>query len=176
MKKAVAILAIIFVVILCSVIGYKIGYYRGRKHPISAVNNKTDTLIVYRTYSGENALKSKVDFKKWDIVVPTVLYCHDTTETEKPVIVYKDGEPLVKVPLSEHFFQSDDKRLRVWTTGYNVTLDRWEYDAPTTTITKTKEAPRFSFGVSAGLGVQYGVFSRKVDFGPSVLVGVSYRF
>lgn len=48
----------------------------------------------------------------------------------------------------------------------------------TITITKTvdKQIKHFGFGVYAGFSAIYGLNSKKFDFGPSVGVGVIYKF
>ena len=43
-------------------------------------------------------------------------------------------------------------------------------------LADTRKKSHWGFGLSAGVGVQYGIINKKLDIGPQVLCGVVYNF
>lgn len=89
---------------------------------------------------------------------------------------------LVQVPIDKQIYEGKIDTVgtyRAIVSGYKSSLDTIQFQLhfptihTTTTITKR---PRFTFGVQAGFGVQYGLIDRKFDTGPYVGVGAQYNF
>lgn len=81
----------------------------------------------------------------------------------------------VEIPVPVEVKTYADSTYRAQVSGYRPSLDWIEVYQKTTTITQYIDhpAPRWSFGVTAGLGV---VWSGELRIGPGVVAGVSYRF
>jgi hypothetical protein len=82
---------------------------------------------------------------------------------------------VVYLPREQKYYEENDGRLRLWVSGYDPRLDRWELDERQTTITQTVvPRRRWSLGVTAGYGL--ALTEPKVALAPFVGVGITYAF
>jgi hypothetical protein len=114
-----------------------------------------------------------VDLKGWDISVPVVYFTSDTLYVTDTVTVPVFIHDTLYIPISTSRFDLLDGRMRLWVSGYKVSLDRWELDERTATITERK---RWSVSAGVGPGVVYSPFTRRVDAGIGLFGGITYNF
>lgn len=91
-------------------------------------------------------------------------------DTIKVPVVIRDS---IYVPITQQYYERLDGRLRLWVSGYQPQLDRWELDERTAVVTKRR---RLNFSVGTGVGVIYSPFHSQVDAGLGVFGGLTYSF
>jgi len=133
---------------------------RDRIHPVKAERIEivhTDTLIVEKPVFLTRYVKDSIL-----VPVTRTIAVHDT------IYIYVERETR----------EYRDSNYFAVVSGYQPSLDYIEtYSATRTiTVTETKRAPRWSFGIQMGAGVQYGIVNKRLDIGPYVGVGMQYRF
>lgn len=82
------------------------------------------------------------------------------------------SELSVRVPVNIGY--TEDMKLFVNTPNPNVTIEMMQNSIVDGTGS-LKKKQRFSLGVYAGFGVQYGLLKKEIDFGPQFGIGASYR-
>lgn len=89
------------------------------------------------------------------IAVPRYLFWTDTTEVQVP-----GPTEYVYLPSEQKYYEEEEGSLRIWISGYQPNLDRYEMDRPTTVITETYKPPnkRWGLGLYAGVG---GIFAKE---------------
>jgi len=151
---------------------YLTGHRRGAK---SNANAKTDTVVVWRTkYEDRPQFKTEelIEFRPVSYNYSLPVFIESTDTVEKLVPYIKDS--LIYVPITQKYFERDDGHLRLWISGYDTSLDRWELDEQTVTVTKRK---RWGFSAGAGPAVIVSPFGGfHVDAGVGVFAGVTYTF
>ena len=151
------------------------GAYYGQQRTLSGIETARDTVTkvvtVYKDFPQETktTLAGFISVPRYKFFTDTVMrvetaYLHDTT------VVY--------LPREQKYYEEEEGRLRLWVSGYEPSLDRYELDAVTTTVTNTVyvKPPRWSFTISAGWGLTYDVIKKSVGTGPTIAGGISYRF
>ena len=154
------------------------GSYYGERKTLSSLDSKTDTVTKVVTVWKDFPQPVKTA-RLGHVAVPSVYFLTDTvTRTQLVEIAVHDSIPqYVYLPLEQKFYSEDDGRLRIWVSGYQPNLDRYEFDKAETTITQTLvHRQRWSFSVSGGWGFTYDVFKKGLATGPSIVVGGSYSF
>lgn len=154
------------------------GAYYGEQKTLSSLDSKSDTVTKVVTIWKDFPQPVKTA-QLGHIAVPSVYFLTDTiTRTEWVEIAVHDSIPqYVYLPKEQKFYSEDEGRLRIWVSGYQPNLDRFEFDKAETTITQTVvHRQRWSFSVSGGLGATYDVFKKGIAVGPSIVVGGSYSF
>lgn len=154
------------------------GSYYGERKTLSSLDSKCDTTVkvvtVYKDFPkpAETALAGFVSVPAYKFITDTVTFVkwaeiaipvHDTT------VVY--------LPREQKYYEEEEGRVKVWVSGYEPRLDRYEVSWPETTITQTLvHRQRWSFSVSGGWGFTYDVFKKGLATGPSIVIGGSYSF
>lgn len=137
-----------------------------KKDPEPKIVTKSDTVTIWRT---ETKLMPEPSFK---IDLPPFLVFHDELDT----LVLHDTTYL-EIPMEQKVYK--DTNYTAYVSGFRPQLDSLTIRIPTTYIETTttirKPAPRWSFGIQAGFGAQYGIVNKTADFGPYVGIGVTYR-
>lgn len=78
----------------------------------------------------------------------------------------------IRVPVT--IGQTEDLKLFVHTANPNVSIELMNnYIVDNSGVLKKRS--RWSFGLYSGFGMQYGLLTKSIDFGPQFGVGVSYR-
>lgn len=78
----------------------------------------------------------------------------------------------IRVPVT--IGQTEDLKLFVHTPNPNVSIELMNnYIVDNSGVLKKRS--RWSFGIYGGFGMQYGLLTKNIDFGPQFGVGVSYR-
>jgi len=110
------------------------------------------------------------------VPVPRYMFITDTLTEEIPVTVELPGKTdTVYLPKEQQYFEELDGRLRLWISGYQPHLDRYELDDIVTTINQTYKPPnkRWGIGVTAGYGAT--VVDKTVKLSPYLGVGITYN-
>lgn len=179
------------VIIFCIALlvgGFLLGLYWGESGHYGGVKTETDTLIVTKVISGSNAPILNEGIKEWrKYTLPVVKFYTDTVS-----VVHTDSVT-VYVPRNRYYFENESMKL--WMSGFDVTLDKWE-SVQTTNVVRTFKPHRVGISadvlitekphliVSAGYGYTtrwglsiYGGFGYDlIPKSPVVKVGVSYGF
>lgn len=144
-----------------------------RRSAADIVISQRDTVVrvltQYKDFPkpAETALAGFVSVPAYKFITDTILAVesreitvHDTT------VVY--------LPRERKYYEEADGRLRLWVSGYEPRLDRWELDERQTTITQTiaERRSRWSIGLTAGYGA--AVAGGAMQMAPYVGVGLSY--
>lgn len=96
------------------------------------------------------------------VALPAYRFLTDTVNRDVNhfVPVYlRDSSDTVFLPREQRFYSEDEGRLRLWVSGVDPSLDRYELDRIETTITETYKPParRWGLGLYAGVG---GTFAK----------------
>ena len=153
-----------------------LGDRHGRKDVLDGAKEHSDTVVrVVTKYKDfpDPVASASVGF----VPIPRYMFFTDTLTEEIPVPVPGKTDT-VYLPREQKYYEEEEGRLRLWVSGYDPRLDRYELDAITTTVNNTVYAKpsRWSFTISAGWGLTYGIINRTIDTGPTVLIGGSYSF
>ena len=84
------------------------------------------------------------------VALPAYRFLTDTVDRDVNhfVPVYlKDSSDTVFLPREQRFYSEDGGRLRLWVSGVEPSLDRWELDRIETTITETYKPPSKRWGL-----------------------------
>jgi hypothetical protein len=116
----------------------------------------------------------------------------DTIKYIQPKLIYQEiihykeiniDSVLIQLPITQSIYT--DSTYTAYITGYDCMLDSiFTYNTLMeithtieTTINNTIviQPKKWGFCIYGGVGVQYGVITRKIDFGPQVGIGFYYR-
>lgn len=161
MKQSSFIL-IFFLILISFFGGMRVGSY----YHLSP--NPCDTIYVTKTEKEYLPSPKSIDFKNWEISIPERLFYTDTIKTE-PILIHDT----LRIPIHSYYYEQLNGRLRIWASGYNVSLDKWELDEQHTIISKQK---RLEFKLGIGPGVIYSPFTQRVDAGMGIFWGLTYKF
>ena len=149
------------------------GDHHGRRVAFAEAESKTDTVTKVVTIWKEAPQPAKTALLGY-VPVPSYKFLTDTiTRVERAEIAVHDTT-LVYLPREQQYYEEEDGRLRLWVSGYDPRLDRWEMDERQAIVTQTvtPRRSRWSLGVSAGYGVVLA--GDAVRLAPYVGVGVQY--
>lgn len=148
--------------------GYNVAV-RYQKEVIVERDTVVKTVTVYKDFP--QPAKSAVS---GFIAVPRYCFITDTVKAEILAIQRDTVTQYVYLPREQKYYEEEDGKLRLWVSGYDPRLDRYEVDWTTTTITEThrQRQRRWGIGLQAGYGAT--VSGGTVSFAPFFGVGVSY--
>lgn len=150
------------------------GRYVGRVQTAETMVAKTDTVVRIMTQYKDFPQPAKTALAGF-VPVPRYMFITDTlTVVQSAQNAAQDTTP-VYLPREQQYYEEADGRLRLWVSGYDPRLDRWEMDERQATVTHTvtPRRSRWSLGVSAGYGV--ALADGSVRPAPYVGVGISYN-
>ena len=160
--------AIPLVLVVVSFLG---GSRYGQKKVLASIENKSDTIVrvvpVYKNFPQpqKTAILGYLSVPKYKFLTDTIntvesLVLHDTT------VVY--------LPREQKYYTEADGALRLWVSGYDPRLDRYELDLSETVITNTvtEKASRWGLSINAGYG--FSLHDKIVYPSPYIGVGISY--
>lgn len=107
----------------------------GKHRAFAEIEPQRDTVVIYKTKSGGGSLPMKEFFKGFDVTIPNMCFLTIPDTLRVPEIVTIHDTVMIYVPLSQQYFEENGGRLRIWTTGYKVSLDKWEVDESETVLT-----------------------------------------
>ena len=108
------------------------------------------------------------------IAIPAYKFFTDTVYATNTVLQH--DTTVVYLPREQQYYEEEEGRLRLWVSGYEPRLDRYELDAQVITITNTvtEKPSRWGLSISGGYGV--ALVGKSVQLAPYIGVGVSYTF
>ena len=173
----VVILAALITVALIIASGL-IGSVIGRRKVINGLEVQRDTTVrvvtVYKDFPDpvKSAQAGFIQIPKYMFVTDTLALTVEVPGETDTVVQY------VYLPREQKYYEEEEGKLRMWISGFQPVLDRYEFDMPTVTVTNTVyvKPSRWSFSISAGWGVTYGIVNKALDTGPTVVVGGSFSF
>ena len=151
------------------------GDYYGQRKVENSLVSKTDTITkivpVYKDFPDPVATAS-VGF----IPIPTYAFVTDTVTNEHYVPVHDTTTQYVYVEREQKYYEEDEGRLRLWISGYDPRLDRYELDHVEKVVTNTvvEKASRWGLSLTGGYGAAY--YDKRVILAPYVGVGITYTF
>lgn len=136
-------------------------------HEASRLDTVTRIVTVYKDFPKpqETALSGFVSVPAYKFITDTVT-CVETAE------IAVHDTTVVYLPRERKYYEEEDGRLRLWVSGYDPSLDRYEISWPETTVTRTVLPRRWSLGVTAGYGA--ALHDKTVTLSPFVGFGVNY--
>ena len=149
------------------------GSYCGQKKVLASIDERCDTITkvvsFYKDFP-EPAKTAQIGLIK----VPSYQFI---TETE--IVVEKDYlhdtiPQYIYLPREQKYYEEADGKLRLWISGYDPILDRYEFDQPTTTITTTVKEKASRWGVSINGGYGAALNGKSVVMSPYIGIGISY--
>ena len=149
------------------------GRYVGRVQAVGTMVAKTDTVVRIVTQYKDFPQPAKTALAGF-VPVPRYMFLTDTiTRVERAEIAVHDTT-LVYLPREQQYYEEAEGRLRLWVSGYDPRLDRWEMDERQAIVTQTMtpRRSRWSLGVSTGYGVTLS--GGAVRLSPSVVIGATY--
>ena len=152
---------------------FSAGRYVGRVQTAETMVAKTDTVVRIVTQYKDFPQPAKTALAGF-VPIPRYMFLTDTiTRVERAEIAVHDTT-LVYLPREQQYYEEAEGRLRLWVSGYDPRLDRWEMDERQAIVTQTvtPRRSRWSLGVSAGYGVVLA--GDAVRLAPYVGVGVQY--
>lgn len=108
--------------------------------------------------------------------VPVVYFIGDTIEQEKPVFLHDTTVKYVFLEREQKYYEEDEGRLRLWVSGYQPNLDRWELDRAETTITETVKVKPSRWGIGINGGYCMTIVDGHVVLKPYIGAGITYNF
>lgn len=128
MESKLTWMATALLILISVAIGLFAGHRWGKRSVIPPAS-APDTVTIYKTRAGLDAYVKKIEFDHWDLTIPSLSFT-DTVYTEPIVKIVKDTVR-VYVPISNQYFELDEGRVRLWTSGYKVNINSWEVDERT---------------------------------------------
>ena len=149
------------------------GRYVGRVQAVGTMVAKTDTVVRIVTQYKDFPQPAKTALAGF-VPVPRYMFLTDTVTIVQSAQTAAQDTTLVYLPREQQYYEEADGRLRLWVSGYDPRLDRWEMDERQAIVTQTvtPRRSRWSLGVSAGYGVVLA--GDAVRLAPYVGVGVQY--
>ena len=149
------------------------GSYYGGQKVLATIETKRDTVVRVVTKYKDFPRPTETAFSGF-VAVPAYKFITDTIMTVESREITVHDTTVVYLPRERKYYAEADGALRIWVSGYDPRLDRWELDERQTTVTQTiaERRSRWSLGVTAGYGA--AVAGGAVRMSPYVGVGVSY--
>lgn len=148
------------------------GTYYGREKALASLEVQRDTITkivsVYKEFPEpqKTAIVGRIPVPLYRFITDTIkavdtLVLHDTT------VVY--------LPREQRYYSEAEGALRIWISGYDPRLDRYEFDRPETTITTTMKEKPPRWGISIGGGYGFALDSEKrLIASPYIGLGLTY--
>lgn len=151
------------------------GRYVGRVQAVGTMVAKTDTVVRIVTQYKDFPQPAQTALAGF-IPVPRYIFLADTVTVVEPTQPAVQDTTPVYLPRQQNYYEEEAGKLRLWVSGYQPCLDRYEVDWPTTIITEThrQRQKHWGFGISGGYGIM--PHDGKVLAGPTLNISVSYNF
>ncbi|MBR5042987.1 MAG: hypothetical protein IKX67_07075 [Bacteroidales bacterium] len=165
-RLAIWVVAIAIALCLSFLAGYQ--YSRLRVEPPEIVRDTiTKVVPVYKDFPQPVKTVSA-----GMIAIPRCLFFTDSVEVEVPV---PGPTEYVYLPREQKYYEEADGRLRMWVSGYDPNLDRYELDEQETIISNTIHEQESPWAISLMAGYGLTLYDQKVLGSPFVGVGISYK-
>lgn len=149
--------------------GMKYGEYRADAQTEVMRDTVIKTITYYKDFPNPQETAS-IGF----VPVPTYKFITDTIRAVETA--YLHDTTVVYLPREQKYYEEAEGSLRLWVSGYDPRLDRYEFDSQVVTIKETvKEKPsRWGISISGGYGAALN--GKTVILSPYIGVGISYTF
>ena len=129
----------------------------------------TKVVTVYKDYPDPMSSVS-VGF----IPIPTYAFITDTVTNEHYINVHDTTTQYVYLPREQKYYEEEEGSLRLWVSGYEPQLDRYELDKKEIYITNTVVVPppKFVLGIGAGFGANFP--EKTISYVPSIELDARY--
>ena len=158
-----------------------IGSHHGQRKIENSLESKTDTVTkvfpVYKDFPDpvSSASVGFIAIPKYAFVTDSIPYAvHDTTM--KYVYVLRE----------QKYYEEDEGRLRIWVSGYEPRLDRYELDKAETVINNTVyvNPPKWQFSFDGGIGADifkntfalYPFIGSRVEYDSKFKLGAEFGY
>lgn len=161
---------IVFLLVVAAFFG---GDYYGQRRVENSLVSERDTVI--KTVTSYKDFPDPMSSASAGFIsIPTYRFITDTVTQEKLAVVH--DTTVMYLPIERKYYEEEEGRLRLWISGYEPRLDRYELDAQTVTITNTvtQKASRWGLSLNGGYGASY--YDKRVVLAPYIGVGISYTF
>jgi len=147
------------------------GSYYGERKAYANMESVRDTVVkvvtVYKDFPN-----AKETAQIGYVSVPSYKFLSDTVTNE--IVTFLHDTTVVYLPREQRYYEEDEGRLRLWVSGYDPRLDRYELDRVETTITNTITPKRKRWGLTLSGGYGVALADGKVVLSPFVGAGFSY--
>jgi len=108
------------------------------------------------------------------ISIPRYAFLTDTVTNEHYIPVHDTTTQYVYLPREQKYYEEEEGSLRMWVSGYEPRLDRYELDKKEVYITNTVVVPppKFILGIGAGFGAMFP--EKTVNYVPSIELDARY--
>lgn len=151
------------------------GRFVGRVQAVGTMVAKTDTVVRIVTQYKDFPQPSKTALAGF-IPVPRYIFLADTVKVVEPTQPAVQDTTPVYLPREQQYYEEADGRLRVWVSGYDPRLDRWEADFKETVVTETYKPPSKRWGIGLAAGYGLSLVDGIIKPAPTVSIVVSYNF
>lgn len=155
MKNYARITAILLVLLLSFLFGYTRGKHNVIRHQ---AQQKVDTITVYKTryidspIEKHSSVVGRIAVPNYKFIAETV---HDTTETT--LLVYKTDT--LYLPREQKYYEEAEGHARIWISGYEPSLDRFEWDEKIQTLPHdVPKQKQWNVSLSVGIGTNGSTF------------------
>ena len=147
------------------------GDYYGQKMVRESLESKVDTVTKIVTVYKDFPEPQKTALVGY-LPVPTYKFITDTINAVKWREIH--DTTVVYLPREQRYYEEEDGKLKMWVSGYDPRVDRYEISWPETTVTQTivQKPRRWHISVQFGYGVTFA--NGTVKAGPTLSGGVSY--
>lgn len=139
--------------------------------PLPEVERVTDTVtkVVTRYRDFPDPVKTA---KAGFVRIPAYRFISDTVTQERNLIVH--DTTAIYITREQKYYEEADGALRLWISGVDPRLDRYEWDQTTTTITETIRPKPKRWGLSIYAGGGITIAGGKILLGPQAGAAITY--
>lgn len=149
--------------------GMKYGEKRAMSHIEVVADTVTRVVTVYKDFP-QPIETAKIGH----IAVPMYKFLTDTVNTVETA--YLHDTTVVYLPREQKYYEEEDGALRLWVSGYEPRLDRYELDKKEMVITNTVTVTPSRLGISIYGGYGAAYYDKRVILAPSIGIGITYTF
>ena len=147
------------------------GSYYGQRKVISGIEEKRDTVVKVVPIYKDFPQPQKTAHLGY-VAIPAYKFLSDTITTVETA--YLHDTTVVYLPREQKYYNEADGKLRLWISGYEPRLDRYELDLPETTITNTVKVKQSRWGISINGGYGFAADGQSARLSPYIGIGISY--
>lgn len=147
--------------------GYNVAVHQ-QKNTVVVRDTITKVVTVYKDFP-KPVKTASVGF----VPIPAYRFLTDTVTQEIATVMHDTDT--IYLPRESKYYEEEGGSLRMWVSGVDPRLDRYELDTRETVVTNTitKSAPRWSIGLQAGYGIAF--YDKRCIASPFMGIGVTYR-
>jgi len=168
-KKYAWLLIPLLLVLVSFYGGMKYGERRAVSHVDVVADTVTKVVTIYKDFP-QPIETAKIGY----IAVPMYKFLTDTVNTVETA--YLHDTTVVYLPREQKCYEEENGSLRLWVSGYDPRLDRYELDKTETVITNTVTVKPSRWGISIYGGYGAAYYDKRVILAPSIGIGITYTF